>query len=132
MILLIIDTAGEKAQVRLYQDNQVKGQSSWPAEGAVGAKIISAIDELLEEQGWSVADIDRVAVHRGPGARSAVLRAGVAVASVISLAKDIELVGVDGSDWEEMIRQAINSPAVPAVKIEYRGRGYGVNSNGEK
>lgn len=133
MTLLIINTAGEESYVSLYKERQRIGRKSWPAEVKASLKLIGTIDELLKETAVVVEDIDRIAVHSGPGSRSSFLRVGVVAASTMSLASGAELVSITGEDEGDLAEQAGNKPAGQAIKIVYRELGWGKASvNGKK
>lgn len=133
MTLLIINTAGEESYVSLYKESRMIGRKSWPAEVKVGVKLIRTIDELLKEAGVAIEDIDRIAVHSGPGSRSSFLRVGVAAASMMSLASGAELVSIAGEDEERLAEQASSKPAEQVIKIKYRERGWGkASTKGKK
>ena len=70
MILLIINTAGEKSYMSLYKENKMIGRKSWLVEVKAGLKLIATIEDLLADSHVAVEDIDRIAVHSGPGLRS--------------------------------------------------------------
>jgi tRNA A37 threonylcarbamoyladenosine modification protein TsaB len=125
MILLIINTAGEKLYVSLYKENKMIGRKSWPVEVKAGLKLIATIEDLLADSHVAVEDIDRIAVHSGPGLRSSFLRVGVVAASIMSLANGAELVSITGEDEEDLVQEAGNKPAVTAIKIMYRDLGWG-------
>jgi len=125
MILLIINTVAEKPYVSLYKDKQRVGHKAWPAEIAAGLKLLERIEEILKKSGVAPEDINRIAVHGGPGVRSSHLRVGVVVASVLSLTRGAELVNVSGETAKEVEDQARDKAAVAAINIKYNERGYG-------
>lgn len=124
MILLLINTAAEKPGVSLYNDGQRVGHKSWLAEMTVGSKLMEVVDGLLQGQKMMVQEVDRIAVHGGPGAHSSRLRVGATVGSILSLATGAELVSVGGEDEEQAVKLAMEKSAEAAIKIKYKGRGY--------
>lgn len=125
MKFLIIDSSNTPAFVRLYEEKKLLGEARWLADGALGVNLIAAIDGLLADNGSKKEDINRIAVFRGPGTRSSIVRVGVVVASVMSRAVGAELVSVDGTDKEVMVEQALGNAVVSRVEVVYTGKGYG-------
>lgn len=125
MVWLLINTATEESYISLYKDRQKAAGKRWLAAGVAGKKLMAIIDDMLGENGWHLDDVDRVAVHSGPGRNSSWLRVGATVGSVLSLATGAELVNVDGKDENEMVKEAMRKPAEAAIIIKYQGRGYG-------
>ena len=56
--------------------------------------LAPAIGDLLDEVGWKPADVDLVAVSRGPGSFTG-LRVGIATAKAFAYAVGAEILGVD-------------------------------------
>lgn len=56
--------------------------------------LMPAVERLLDEQGWTIKDIDLVAVDVGPGSFTGV-RIGVSAANAIAYAAGIPVVGID-------------------------------------
>ena len=127
MNVLIINTAAEKPYVSLYQDKQRVGHKTWSAEAATGLKLLERIEGMLKKSGVGPEDINRIAVHGGPGARSSHVRVGVVVASMLSLTKGAEIVNISGETETEVVEQAMDKAVVTAIIIKYKERGYGQN-----
>ena len=66
MILLIINTAGEKSYMSLYKENKMIGRKSWLVEVKAGLKLIGTIEDLLADSHVAVEDIDRIRGPSGP------------------------------------------------------------------
>lgn len=90
--LLLIDTCGEIAGVALFSGlNLVELQEFAP--GRASAEIVSAIQRLLQQAGWTLAQLDAVGVVSGPGSFTGV-RTGMAVAKGLCEATGLKLVAV--------------------------------------
>ncbi|MBI4022519.1 MAG: hypothetical protein HY372_04105 [Candidatus Andersenbacteria bacterium] len=118
-VVLLIDTSREEALVALARGESALAERRWQQVPRTGRQVLEGIQALLGEQGLSLADIDRMAVHTGPGRWQAALRAGVTVANVLAYAAEAELVLVSGSDLGSMIREAMTAAPVAAVRVRY-------------
>jgi tRNA threonylcarbamoyladenosine biosynthesis protein TsaB len=116
--LLVIDTAHSRAQVALARDKKVLAQRQWSNDQYVGRKLITALDDILQEHSLTIKDIRRVAVHVGPGGYSS-LRAGVVAAQMIALAAGIELVAVTSQDCMSMLAAAWQAKPVMVIRPKY-------------
>lgn len=117
MVILLINTAHDPAFVLLAQGRTVLGKREWKNDRLTGQQVLSAIDELVREASIGLDDVQRIAVHVGPGGYS-FLRTGVVTALMLSASSDIELVEVTGDTVEEMIEQAVS--ATPRDNVEPR------------
>jgi tRNA threonylcarbamoyladenosine biosynthesis protein TsaB len=76
--LLLIDTCGDGAAVGLSEGLAMVGVRALP-DRAASAHVIGAVRALLEEAGWTLAEMDGVGVVSGPGSFTGV-RTGLATA----------------------------------------------------
>ena len=65
MLVLIIDTSGEKAFVALVRDGDVVGERTWEVSWDAGRQVLNVVDELLEGAGLKLEEIDRIGVGGG-------------------------------------------------------------------
>lgn len=93
-LLLIIDTALDRAHVALYQDNECLGQRENAAQKSHASFVQPAIDELIHSAKIALSQIDAVAVTEGPGSYTG-LRVGLASAKGICYALDKPLILLD-------------------------------------
>jgi tRNA A37 threonylcarbamoyladenosine modification protein TsaB len=94
------------------QDGIIVGEEVWEGDKTLGTKMLSVIDELLVQKGMVLKDVQRIAVHGGPGHYSA-LRSGIVAATFLST--DKELVQLSGETQEELKRQALENKPVSAI-----------------
>ena len=118
MKILLIDTSKPTVSVYLLMDGKVVGTESWLGDKTLGTKLLSVVDELLKTHALQLADIDRVAVHGGPGHYSA-LRTGITGATFLAMGADLDLVQVSGDSPDELIRQAQENPIVKTIIPKY-------------
>lgn len=110
MNLLALDTATEACSVALLcGDRLLSRQRAAPRQHA--ELLLPWIDELIAEAGLQRADLDAIAVGRGPGGFTGV-RLAVAVAQGIAFALDKPLLAVS-----TLAALALQSPARPGETI---------------
>ncbi len=124
MLILLIDTSHPQAHLALVREEAIIAQRDWPNDKQTGTKLLAAVDESLREHKISLKDIERIAVHVGPGGYSS-LRAGAVVAQMMSLAAGAELVEVAGENVQEMIEQALAAAPVKIPTLKYAPSGIG-------
>lgn len=114
--LLLIDTCGETAGIALSSGKQVLASEDL-ARGSASAETLSAIRRLLNQQNWSLGDLDAIGVVRGPGSFTGV-RAGLAAAKGLCEATGLPLAAV--SRLEVLLKSALLPDGVAALDA---GRG---------
>ncbi len=91
--LLLLETATEVCSVAVSHGDAVLALRE-STEGMQHARLITRfIEEVMAEAGWSLADLDAVALSKGPGSYTA-LRIGASAAKGICYALDKPLVAV--------------------------------------
>ena len=104
--LLLIETSTSLCSTALSEDEKIicSRRSSEPrAHASLTAQFIK---EMLESSGWSVNDLDAVAVSAGPGSYTG-LRVGVSTAKGLCFGGVLPLISV--STLEILARQAIEA-----------------------
>lgn len=119
MKLVLIDTSKKEAVVGLVDDQEVVVEKRWQADRQLGRELLEKLDEMLGEVGWKLEELDRVAVHQGPGHYSA-LRTGVVTATMLAESLGKGLVSVDGDNLAKQIEQVIERDLVEVVKVVYK------------
>ena len=90
--LLLIDTCGSEATVALAVGRHVIAERVLPGRSA-SEGLVTAIAEVLREQGWRVAELDAVVVVRGPGSFTGV-RVGLSAAKGLAEASAVPLIAL--------------------------------------
>jgi tRNA threonylcarbamoyladenosine biosynthesis protein TsaB len=93
-MILNIDTATDQASVCLSRDGEVVGVLTNDNQKDHAAWIQAAIDTLLKMQGYSMQQLQAVAVTEGPGSYTG-LRVGMATAKGLCFALQIPLITVN-------------------------------------
>jgi tRNA threonylcarbamoyladenosine biosynthesis protein TsaB len=102
MRLLAIETATEWASVALWDDRRpprpgVVGEARCEERGRTSRELFPAIDRLLSERGWRVADLDGLALSIGPGSFTG-LRIGVSAVKGLVGARVVPVAAVGTLD----------------------------------
>jgi tRNA threonylcarbamoyladenosine biosynthesis protein TsaB len=95
--LLAIETATRRVGCALWEQGAPLASFSLVAGQRHAEVLMPAVDQLCRQAGWSVEDIEAVAVDRGPGLFTG-LRVGVATARAIAQARGLPAVGVSSLD----------------------------------
>lgn len=118
-LILVIDTSGEKAFVALIREGDVVGERTWEASWDAGRRVLEVVDELLEEAGLKLEEIDRIGVGVRPGRHYSALRAGVTVANLLAYAGGVEMFQLTSSDKSALVREACVAKPVKVVLPKY-------------
>lgn len=93
MKLLSIDTTTMQGSVALTDGEGLIAQEQLGVPGTHSARLMASIEQMLFCSGWTLRDIQGIAVAVGPGSFTG-LRIGLATVKGIALALDIPLCGV--------------------------------------
>lgn len=92
MLVLGLDTAAAGCGVALLQDGAVLHVAHEPMTKGQDARLLPLVQEVLRAAGKTSADLNRIAVLRGPGSFTG-LRIGLAAARGLGLALGIPVLG---------------------------------------
>jgi tRNA threonylcarbamoyladenosine biosynthesis protein TsaB len=93
MRIIAIDTSNQPMSVALFDDQGIVAERTTTIKRNHSIQLMPAIESMMKEANWSVSDLDRVAVAKGPGSYTGV-RIGVTVAKTLAWTANLELVGV--------------------------------------
>ena len=94
MMLLAIDTTSTTATAALFRNGTLIAQREADASKKHAETILPLIDALLEENGVTIAQVDRFAVDIGPGSFTGV-RIGVSLINALAFASGKPVTPVD-------------------------------------
>ena len=94
MMLLAIDTTAAIATAALFQDGALVEERAADAGKKHAETVLPLIDELLEQNGVTIGDIDLFAVDIGPGSFTGV-RIGVSLVNALAFATGKSIVPVN-------------------------------------
>lgn len=97
MKILTIDTATETCGVALTDDTRLVTEFRLNQKKAHNERLVSEIQNLLQESSWHLEDLDGIAFSKGPGSFTG-LRIGISVCKGLSYTLDIPMVGVNTLD----------------------------------
>jgi tRNA threonylcarbamoyladenosine biosynthesis protein TsaB len=94
MILLALDTTAAVATAALFQDGILVAEREADAGKKHAETVLPMIDQLLEENGINIAQLDCFAVDIGPGSFTGV-RIGVSLVNALAFATGKQIIPVD-------------------------------------
>lgn len=118
-MLLAIDTSTVQTGLALYDGMQVSGEFCWRCRGRHTAELAPALSGLLARCGLTINDIKALGVALGPGSFTS-LRAGLALAKGLALARHIPLIGIPTL---EIVASAQPVRRMPLAAVLQAGRG---------
>ncbi|WP_375584899.1 tRNA (adenosine(37)-N6)-threonylcarbamoyltransferase complex dimerization subunit type 1 TsaB [Cyclobacterium xiamenense] len=95
--ILSIETSISICSVAIHDSGHLVGLLELHQDAVHGSKLVPCIKSLMEQTGYGMADLDAIAVAKGPGSYTG-LRIGVSTAKGLAFAHDLALIGVDSLD----------------------------------
>lgn len=93
MIILSFDSTAVTATVALLENDTVIAVSSVHNKLTHSEKLLPMADEILKNSGYSINDVELLAVSRGPGSFTGV-RIGISTVKGLSFGKNLPVAGV--------------------------------------
>lgn len=93
MRLLAVETSTPTGAVALLEAGRVVAESRLSVEGTHGGRLLGTIDGLLGAAGWTVRELDGLAIAVGPGSFTG-LRIGISTVKGLALATGTPVVAV--------------------------------------
>ncbi|NLE43480.1 MAG: tRNA (adenosine(37)-N6)-threonylcarbamoyltransferase complex dimerization subunit type 1 TsaB [Chloroflexi bacterium] len=96
-MLLAIDTSTSTISLALHDGNQVRVEHTWESPRRHTVELIPTLANSLQQLECSARDLAGIAIATGPGSFTG-LRAGMAVAKSLALARSLPLAGIPTLD----------------------------------
>jgi tRNA threonylcarbamoyladenosine biosynthesis protein TsaB len=116
MLILAIDTALNACSVALVADGATRICMVEPMSKGQAERLACMVDEAMTQSGYGIADLDRIAVTRGPGTFTGV-RIGLAFSRGLAIALAKPCIGLSTL---EVLAKGVDQPKVAAA-IEVAG-----------
>lgn len=98
MLILAIDTATKIGSVALYEDKTgIIGEINLYVKVNHSNVIMKAVDSLFDLSGYTIKDVDKIAVTTGPGSFTGI-RIGVAIAKGLACSLKKPIIGINELD----------------------------------
>jgi tRNA threonylcarbamoyladenosine biosynthesis protein TsaB len=95
--ILAFDTASQRASIAFLEGSEVRAELRLGSIASHSTALLSCIDLLTYRIGWSLAELDVVAVGIGPGSFTGI-RIGMATALGIAQSLSVPFTGISGLD----------------------------------
>ncbi len=125
MLILSIDTSTTSCSVALHRDGTLLGNYELFTERTSSAMLTTLIDQVVQHTGFSLPQLDAIAVAKGPGSYTG-LRIGVSTAKGLCFSLDKPLIAVNTLQaMAEQVRpfyatQALAKPILICPMIDAR------------
>lgn len=122
--ILAFDTASTRSSIALLEGSEVRAELRLHTSQTHSVLLVSSIEYLLKRAGWTLKDLEVVAVGIGPGSFTGI-RIGVATALGFSQSLSIPFAGVSGLDalaHQVAFRNGAVQGAVAAVLDAHRSQ----------
>ena len=93
-LILSLETSSRRCSVALHENGKLLGRAEVAGENVHSSLLTSLIADLMKRTGYVLADLEAVAVGKGPGSYTG-LRIGVATAKGLCYALDKPLLAVN-------------------------------------
>jgi tRNA threonylcarbamoyladenosine biosynthesis protein TsaB len=94
MFILVIDSCGSSCGVGVFKDERLLARLQERMERGQDGCLMPMVEAVMKKAGVAYADIDKIAVTRGPGSFTGV-RVGLAAARGIGIAAEKPVVGIN-------------------------------------
>ncbi|AEJ23439.1 glycoprotein endopeptidase [Weissella koreensis KACC 15510] len=95
MKTIAFDTSNQPLTAAVFKDGVLLEQLEMDSTRNHSEKLMSAIDQLLQNQNWTPQNLDQVIVSQGPGSYTG-LRLEVTTAKTLAFTLQLELRGISG------------------------------------
>lgn len=102
-MILIMDTAGDRAFIGLWDDKWL-AKIDWEAGRSLSSEIILKLEDQFKKSGKTFEETSSVIVAKGPGSFTG-LRIGLSVANALAYGLKIPIVGVaDKTNYDDILK----------------------------
>lgn len=122
MKLLAVDTSTTSCSVALLEDNRLAAEETYAAGKPHSRHLLSIIDRILAACGCEPAQLDGIAVTRGPGTFTG-LRIGISTVKGLAVATQAQVVGVSSLAALALPLALLDRPVVAMIDAR-RGEVY--------
>jgi tRNA threonylcarbamoyladenosine biosynthesis protein TsaB len=138
MRVLAVETSTLSGGAALLDDERVVGEYTLDVRMTHAERLMAAIDQLLNDAGWTPRDLDGLAVSVGPGSFTG-LRVGLSTVKGLALALSIPIAAVPTLDAMAAMLPFASLPVCPVLDARkrevyaslYRWDGFGMQRQWE-
>lgn len=95
---LLLDTSMSTCRVMIVDDHGTRRDYEWEAGRSLAKDLLAYLRDTLDRESATFADLDGLAVRRGPGSFTG-LRIGITVMNTLASSLAIPIVGTEGDEW---------------------------------
>jgi len=98
-MILLLDTSTPVCKLTLLEDDR-RYDDEWQADRQLAKGLLLYLQQQLEKNNKTFADISGIGVMKGPGSFTG-LRIGLTVLNTLADAEDIPIVGETADNWQQ-------------------------------
>lgn len=102
MLILMIRSDQQSAELYIYQDEKCLHKHIWEADHHLAESINKQLEQLLKKAKLRPDNLDAIGVYSGPGSFTS-LRIGHSVANALAYGLNLPIVEANGADWQTRI-----------------------------
>ncbi len=106
-MILLLDTSTPVCKLT-FADGDWRYDDEWEAGRTLAKGLLGYLQQQLEKNGKTFADISGIAAFRGPGSFTG-LRIGLTVLNTIADAQGVPIVGGTGENWQSDALQRLGA-----------------------
>lgn len=118
-MILLLDTSTPVCKLTLL-DNDWRYDNEWQADRQLAKGLLRYLQQQLEKNGKTFADITGIGVMKGPGSFTG-LRIGLTVLNTMADAEKIPIIGETGSDWQTRVVTRLEAGENEKIVLPFYG-----------
>ena len=119
-MILALRTDTANAEITLIDTKGNESPFEWTADRRLARELLGKIEERMSQSGYRWNDITGIIVYKGPGSYTG-LRIGATVANSIAYARQISIVGTNGTDWKRVGKDYLSSGVTHSIVLPEYG-----------
>lgn len=118
-MILLLDTSTPVCKLSLIDGNS-RYDDQWQADRQLANGLLRYLQEQLQKNGKTFADITGMGVFTGPGSFTG-LRIGLTVLNTIASSENIPIVGATGETWQDQVVDKLNAGMDEKIVLPFYG-----------
>jgi tRNA threonylcarbamoyladenosine biosynthesis protein TsaB len=118
-MILLLDTSTPLCRLTFINDNS-RYHDEWQADRQLANGLLKYLQEQLQKNGKTFADISGIGAFAGPGSFTG-LRIGLTVLNTIADSENIPIVGAKGDNWQAEAIEKLSAGTDEEIVLPFYG-----------